>query len=120
MSTQTSDTFPELIADGKLVCDERQLVELATGQQLIVLRVELAPGVSEPAHTHPGPAVFYPLSGTGVIELDGTRRVDLVKNEAVYLPEGTTKAFINTTDEPMEVLAIVLKDTRRAPYTVVA
>jgi quercetin dioxygenase-like cupin family protein len=93
-----------------------------------LVRITLEPGAASPAHTHPGPEFGLIESGVVTIEVDGPALVkqrsaepddpfeDARQGESfqldpgdqiAYLP-GTTIAFSNEGDEPVEILALVI------------
>lgn len=87
---------------------EGQLGDLGT-RNIAVVRVELAPGVSEPRHTHPGPEVLYGLEGSGWVELDGRERVPIGPGVVVRVAAGQTKSMINeSATAPLAVAAVLL------------
>ncbi len=53
------ETLQDLVSTGRLAVEEKQNVALDARSTLSLLRVELAPGVTEPAHTHPGVELIY-------------------------------------------------------------
>ena len=73
---------------------------------------ELGPGTSEGDHTHPGddPAdnweeLYYVLSGTGTITIDGTRH-PLAPGDAVLVPVDVDHGLHATGDESLRILLI--------------
>lgn len=80
---------------------------------------ELAPGTSEGDHTHrpDDPAddweeLYYVLSGTGTITIDGTRH-EIAPGDAVLVPSGVDHGLYATGSEPLKILLIFGKSTAR-------
>lgn len=58
------------------------------GREVIQVRVDFAPGVAFPRHSHPGVEVAYVLEGTLEYQLDGKPPVTLKAGEALFIPAG--------------------------------
>jgi quercetin dioxygenase-like cupin family protein len=58
------------------------------GREVIQVRVDFAPGVAFPRHSHPGAEVAYVLEGTLEYRLDGEPTVTLNAGEALFIPAG--------------------------------
>jgi quercetin dioxygenase-like cupin family protein len=65
------------------------------GREVIQVRVELAPGVSFPKHTHPGEEIIYVLEGSLEYEIEGKPPVTLKAGEVLFIPAGTVHAARN-------------------------
>src|SRR5262249_50571070 len=65
------------------------------GGEVIQVRVELAPGVSFPKHTHPGEEIIYVLEGSLEYEVEGKPPVTLKAGEVLFIPVGTVHAARN-------------------------
>jgi quercetin dioxygenase-like cupin family protein len=65
------------------------------GREVIQVRVELAPGVSFPKHTHPGEEIIYVLEGSLEYEVEGKPAVTLKAGEVLFIPAGTVHAARN-------------------------
>ena len=65
------------------------------GREVIQVRVELAPGVSFPKHTHPGEEIIYVLEGSLEYEVEGKPPVTLKADEVLFIPAGTVHAARN-------------------------
>jgi len=65
------------------------------GREVIQVRVELAPGVSFPKHTHPGEEIIYVLEGALEYEVEGKPAVTLKAGEVLFIPAGTVHAAKN-------------------------
>ena len=65
------------------------------GREVVQVRVELAPGVSFPKHTHPGEEIIYVLEGTWEYTVEGKSPVTLKAGEVLFIPAGTIHAAKN-------------------------
>ncbi len=59
------------------------------GREVILVRVDFAPGVAFARHSHPGAEIAYVLEGTLEYQLDGKPPVTLKAGEALFIPAGT-------------------------------
>ena len=58
------------------------------GREVIQVRVELAPGVLFPRHTHPGDEIVYVLEGSLEYQVEGRAPVILEAGEVLFVPAG--------------------------------
>jgi len=65
------------------------------GREVVQVRVELAPGVSFPNHTHPGEEIIYVLEGTWEYTVEGKPPVTLKAGEVLFIPAGTIHSAKN-------------------------
>ena len=65
------------------------------GREVVQVRVELAPGVSFPKHTHPGEEIIYVLEGTWEYTVEGKPPVKLKAGEVLFIPAGTIHSAKN-------------------------
>src|SRR5262245_14605775 len=65
------------------------------GREVIQVRVELAPGVTFPRHTHPGEEIIYVLEGSMEYEVEGKPPVTLKSGDVLFIPAGTIHAARN-------------------------
>jgi len=110
-------TLDELMAAGNLTVVPEASLPLRAGQALSMLRVHLAPGTTEPRHTHPGTEVLRGLAGRGHVELDRTERVPLGPGDVVQVARGQVKSLVNDGAEPLVVLAVLALDEDEPPLT---
>ena len=59
-----------------------------SGREVIQVRVDFAPGVAFPRHSHPGAEIAYVLEGTLEYQVDGKSPVTLKAGEALFIPAG--------------------------------
>jgi quercetin dioxygenase-like cupin family protein len=65
------------------------------GREVVQVRVELAPGVAFPKHTHPGEEIIYVLEGTWEYTVEGKPPVTLKAGEVLFIPAGTIHSAKN-------------------------
>ena len=65
------------------------------GREVIQVRVDFAPGVAFPRHSHPGEEIAYVLEGTLEYQFDGKPPVTLKAGEALFIPAGAIHAAKN-------------------------
>jgi quercetin dioxygenase-like cupin family protein len=58
------------------------------GRQVIQVRVELAPGVLFPRHTHPGDEIVYVLEGSLEYQVEDRAPVTLSAGDVLFVPAG--------------------------------
>ena len=100
---------------------ERQVVTAAAlpnlpGHSLTAVTVELAPGVTVPAHRHEGFVFVYVLEGTVRSQLDDGPVLDYAAGKSWVEPPGTLHSLTQnpSTTETAKVLAVfVAKDGAR-------
>ena len=66
-----------------------------SGREVIQVRVDLAPGVSFPPHSHPGEEIAYVIEGLLEYRLVGRPPVTLKAGEALFIPTGTIHSAKN-------------------------
>lgn len=67
----------------------------APGREAIQVRVEFAPGVSFPKHTHPGEEIIYVLEGSLEYQVEGKPPVTLKTGDVLFIPAGTIHSAKN-------------------------
>jgi quercetin dioxygenase-like cupin family protein len=66
------------------------------GREAIQVRVDIAPGVLAPKHTHFGEEIIYVLEGTLEYELEGKPPVTLKAGDVLFVPNGVPHSAKNT------------------------
>ena len=66
-----------------------------SGREVIQVRVDLAPGVSFPPHSHPGEEIAYVIEGLLEYRLEGRPPVTLKAGGALFIPTGTIHSAKN-------------------------
>src|SRR3954468_10169690 len=62
------------------------------GREVVQVRVDLAPGVVAPRHSHPGEEIIYVLEGSLEYQVDGRPAVTLGAGDVLFVPAGTIHA----------------------------
>jgi quercetin dioxygenase-like cupin family protein len=65
------------------------------GREVIQVRVDLAPGVAFPPHSHPGEEIAYVIEGLLEYRLEGKPPVTLQAGEVLFIPAGTIHSAKN-------------------------
>ncbi|OWV77082.1 cupin [Rhizobium sp. R339] len=82
------------------------------GHEAVQVRVDFAPGVLAPNHSHPGEEIAYVLEGTLEYRLDGREPVTLQAGQSLFIPSGVVHSAKNVGSGKASELAtyIVRKD----------
>ncbi|MFE8596220.1 cupin domain-containing protein [Archangium violaceum] len=67
----------------------------APGREVVQVRVDLAPAVVAPKHSHPGEEIVYVIEGSLEYQLEGKPPVTLKAGEVLFIPAGTIHAVKN-------------------------
>jgi len=89
------------------------------GREIIQVRVELAPGVASPKHTHPGEEIIYVLEGSLEYEVEGKPPVTLKAGDVLFIPAGTVHAAKNVGSGSGAELATYIVEKGKPLLTVV-
>ena len=83
-----------------------------SGREVIQVRVDFAPGVGFPAHSHPGEEIAYVIEGLLEYRLEGRPPVTLKAGQALMIPAGTVHSAKNVGNSNAAELAtyLVAKD----------
>jgi quercetin dioxygenase-like cupin family protein len=65
------------------------------GREAIQVRVDFAPGVAFPPHSHPGEEIAYVIEGLLEYQFEGKPPVTLKAGEALFIPAGTIHSAKN-------------------------
>jgi quercetin dioxygenase-like cupin family protein len=65
------------------------------GREVVQVRVDLAPGVAFPAHSHPGEEIIYVIEGEWEYQVEGKPPMTLKAGEVLFIPAGTLHAAKN-------------------------
>jgi len=65
------------------------------GREVIQVRVDFAPGVAFPPHSHPGEEIAYVIEGLLEYQLDGQPPVTLKAGDVLFIPAGKIHAAKN-------------------------
>jgi quercetin dioxygenase-like cupin family protein len=89
------------------------------GREIIQTRVDFAPGVVSPRHSHPGEEIAYVLEGTLEYEVEGQAPVTLKAGEALFIPAGANHIARNVGGAKATELATYIV-SRGKPLLVIA
>jgi quercetin dioxygenase-like cupin family protein len=89
------------------------------GREAIQVRVELAPGVTFPSHTHPGEEIIYVLTGAIEYQVEGTQPVTLKAGHVLFVPAGTAHAAKNVGGDSASELATYIVEKNKPLLTLV-
>ena len=70
----------------------------APGREVVQVRVDIAPGVTAPKHSHPGEEIVYAIEGSIEYELEGRKPVTLKAGEVLFIPTGVAHSAKNVGD----------------------
>ena len=67
----------------------------APGREVVQVRVDIAPGVLAPNHSHPGEEIVYVIEGLLEYQLEGKAPVTLKAGEVLFIPAETIHSARN-------------------------
>lgn len=67
----------------------------APGREVVQVRVDIAPGILAPRHSHPGEEIIYVIEGSLEYALDGKPPLTLKAGEVLFIPAGTIHSAKN-------------------------
>lgn len=65
------------------------------GHEVVQVRVDFAPGVAFPKHSHPGEEIVNVLEGSLEYEVEGKPPVTLMAGDVLFIPAGTIQSAKN-------------------------
>ena len=77
----------------------------APGREVLQVRVDLDPGVTFPAHSHPGEEIAYVVEGTLEYQLEGKPPVTLKAGQTLFIPAGAVHSAKNVGNDNAAELA---------------
>lgn len=114
----------EFVTRGSAPSDEVRWdgVRLATlasaekgAQNLTTATALLNPGARIPCHRHPHSEVVVVMQGQATILLEG-RRYTLTAFDALHIPQGVAHRTMNSTDQPLQLIAVFPTGTVEREY----
>jgi quercetin dioxygenase-like cupin family protein len=78
---------------------------IVSGREVVQVRVDFAPGVAFPAHSHPGEEIAYVIEGALEYQLEGKPPVTLKAGDALFIPAGTIHSAKNVGNSNAAELA---------------
>ena len=88
------------------------------GREVVQVRVDIAPGVVAPNHSHPGEEIIYVIEGTLEYQVEG-KPVTLKAGEVLYIPYGTAHGAKNVGSDNAAELATYIVEKGKPLVTVV-
>jgi quercetin dioxygenase-like cupin family protein len=64
---------------------------------MVQVRVDLAPGVTFPQHSHPGEEIVYVIEGVLEYRIEGKPPVTLKAGEVLFIPAGAIHGVTNVS-----------------------
>jgi quercetin dioxygenase-like cupin family protein len=89
------------------------------GKELVQVRVDFAPGVDAPRHSHPGEEVAFVLEGTLEYRIDGQPPVTLKAGQTLFIPAGAVHSAHNVHGGESKELATYIVEKSK-PLVVLA
>jgi quercetin dioxygenase-like cupin family protein len=83
------------------------------GREVVQVRVDFAPGVAFPLHSHPGEEIAYVIEGLVEYQFKGKPPVVLKAGEALFIPAGTIHSAKNVGSGPAAELATYLVEKQK-------
>lgn len=78
----------------------------AAGQEAVVMRIELEPGVVAGRHSHPGDEISYVMEGEGELLIDGEPARKVKAGEAFVIPAGKVHDARNVGTTTMRLIGV--------------
>ena len=80
------------------------------GREVVQVRVDIAPGVLAPNHSHPGEEIVYVIEGLLEYRLEGKPPVTLKAGEVLFIPAGVIHSAKNVgTDNGAELATYIVE-----------
>jgi quercetin dioxygenase-like cupin family protein len=89
------------------------------GREVIQVRVDIAPGVVAPNHSHPGEELVYVIEGVLEYQLEGKPPVTLKAGEVLFIPAGAVHAAKNVGSGNAAELATYIVEKGKPLLTLV-
>ena len=89
------------------------------GREVVQVRVDIAPGVLAPNHSHPGEEIVYVIEGLLEYQLEGKPPVTLKAGEVLFIPAGTIHSAKNVGSVNAAELATYIVEKGKPLVTLV-
>ena len=89
--------------------------EIYTAQYMEAI---VAPGMTAPTHTHPGPEAFYTLAGETCLETPQGKQIGRAGGQAVIVPGGSPMHLTSTGTEQRRPLVLILHESSKPPASI--
>ena len=90
----------------------------APGREAVQVRVDIAPGVAFPKHSHPGEEIIYVLEGALEYQIEDKPPVTLKAGDVLFIPAGTIHAAKNVGSGNAAELATYIVEKGKPPLVV--
>lgn len=84
------------------------------GREVIQVRVDIAPGVTFPDHSHPGEEIVYVIEGVLEYRIDGGSAVRLGPGEVLFIPAGAIHSAKNPSNSNAAELATYVVEKNKS------
>src|SRR5215212_5099576 len=84
------------------------------GREVVQVRVDIAPGVLAPNHSHPGEEIIYVIEGLLEYQLENRPPVTLKAGEVLFIPAGTIHSAKNVGSANAAELATYIVEKGKA------
>ena len=89
------------------------------GREVVQVRVDIAPGVLAPNHSHPGEEIVYVIEGLLEYQIEGKPPVTLRAGEVLFIPAGTIHSAKNVGSVNAAELATYIVEKGKPLVTLV-
>jgi quercetin dioxygenase-like cupin family protein len=89
------------------------------GREVVQVRVDIAPGVLAPNHSHPGEEIVYVIEGLLEYQIEGSPPVTLRAGEVLFIPAGTIHSAKNVGSVNAAELATYIVEKGKPLVTLV-
>ena len=89
------------------------------GREVVQVRVDIAPGVLAPNHSHPGEEIVYVIEGLLEYQIEGRPPVTLRAGEVLFIPAGTIHSAKNVGSVNAAELATYIVEKGKPLVTLV-
>ena len=89
------------------------------GREVVQVRVDIAPAVLAPNHSHPGEEIVYVIEGLLEYQLEGKSPVTLKAGEVLFIPAGTIHSAKNVGSVNAAELATYIVEKGKPLVTLV-
>jgi quercetin dioxygenase-like cupin family protein len=89
------------------------------GREVVQVRVDFAPGVAFPKHSHPGEEIAYVIKGVLEYEVEGNPPVTLKAGEVLFIPAGAIHTAKNVGSGNGAELATYIVEKEKPLLTLV-
>ena len=89
------------------------------GREVVQARIDIAPGVLAPNHSHPGEEIVYVIEGSLEYQLEGKPPMTLKAGEVLFIPAGTVHSARNVGSGNAAELATYVLEKGKPPLELI-